>query len=245
MRLRNASLVMVGLLLSLVLLHAAPASAHANYHHNGAQTTSRYAGSRATIEVTNPSVPTGTTDFLVARILSKGTQTQGLPWIEIGWVELGDHIGQNGYPIREVYVFDTVNEWYFPPGYQLTTGDIIDVRIVPLSSCSLSATSCYWGAQILVGGSWTTLRWVLLPMGILAYQEEYVEIANHNSGVHFEVATTGYLHWHDARLRTTAGVFNTWTPAHPTTSGNVLPYCVLWWSVYYSWSAERTESSCL
>lgn len=240
MRTGLASLMLAAL---MVGIGAHMTFAHSEWHHNGAQTTARYDGAYASIEVTNANTRPNTNDFVASRLLAK-SNVAGDAWIEVGWAEVGfpGTLDPNGLPEQYVYVYDTVHrEWHFYNTLCVTSCHV-DVRIVKSSSCVIGSPPCVWTAQLYnhTAGAWANLHSVTLPMD-RAYLEEFTEVYVDPSQpvTHFAIdLASNDLDWFETQRRFSDGSWNLWVTTNTTTLA-VTPYCIDWITSRYVFEAQN------
>jgi hypothetical protein len=222
-----------------IVLFASPVSAHSGYHHNGAQTTTRYDGAYAYIEVNNTGVRPNTFDFVANRIMLKNS-TDSI-WLEAGWAEVGWTGLVGGSPQQYVYVYDAYyDEWFFYDDLCTSSGCHIDVRIIQAASCDLGDPSCIWRAQLFnhSTGSWETLHSVTLGMD-RGYIEEMTEVHIASPFVsHFSVDAANDQDWFLTQRRFSDNTWHNWANSN-SVAGAVAPYCIDWITLYSRFEAQN------
>lgn len=221
------------------------AVAHGGTHFTGAETTARYDGVYAEIEVADPSVRAGTDDQIKHRIRMTET-TSGGAWIEVGWLEYGMNL-VSGAPEQYVYVNSSAapqDDFLFGP-LSVAAGSHIDVQIVKASSCDIGDPSCTYIAQRWNHSTlaWTTLRSVVLPMD-RGYLEEFTKVYQDPSPSfpgHISVDTANNdMDWTQTKRRHQDDSWHLWG-----TSNTVLTldddgsYCSDWINLSYRFEAQN------
>ncbi len=214
---------------------------HAGPHHNGAQTTVRYKGAIAKIEVTNPVVTHGgdEQEFVASRVMGKKEILSR--WLEVGWAEVS-------WRANRPFVFtfnDADGQWRFWDTLVLNRGTHYAFRV---NACRMNdqKATCSW---IYYGGRWRLLDTVYSGACVhihdgmrvrRCFLEQYTEVFSNDATPHPALDRENRdINWEDAEILKNDG-WHQWTPSSAVTAtGQVDPYRACWEVDYYDWYAKR------
>lgn len=210
---------------------------HPSDHHLGAQTSGYTStGLFAALNVVDPQIRSGTSDFYASRILIKTCNASD--WIEVGWVEAGWH-GTS----QRVYTYDSQDRiWNFWTQYPISPGSRIYVEIFK------NTQNGRWDALLFWNGNWYFLDSMVPgdPVSSMGCGNEiYAEVYTGSSGKHFpfngsprfgDGATSGVQ-----LQNASTGLWQNWTTSIPTTESSndgTGYYTVNWAGRYWDFSVQ-------
>lgn len=219
-----------------------PVPTGTGYHHNGAQTNSRYKGGQATVEVTDPKVTHdgSVNEFVVSRIMGK--KFSGSNWLEAGWTEVS---WRSDTPLVYTYT-DAVGNWNFHTGYSLNRGSYYKFRVERCAVDGAYRTCAY----IYWNSSWQRLD--VTSYGCTydggaddrrCYIEEYTEVYSQDSTPHPALTDNDKsIDWDNTKIRDGSN-WVTWDDGtYPSSEGAIDPYSACWTSK--DWDFRVTRGSC-
>jgi hypothetical protein len=206
---------------------------HSGYHWLGGQTQGyTSAGIYGTLNVVDPKIVHGNTDFLANRIMAKSCDSTR--WLELGWAEVSWRADA-----QYIYSYNTVqNQWQFFDQYPIAAGSRITVSVVDVGNG-------VWEAQLWWNGAWNTLVSVNPGTGIGCGNEQYVEVYTAGTGQNFAfpTVTVGDGTANGMRLSATAGQWHSWDQTIGMYETNAYEnYVTTWLTRYWSWQVSSTNT---
>lgn len=212
------------------------------YRHNGVQSSHRYKGIQATIQVSNPSVTHDGSynEMVVSRIMGKAYQTS--KWLEAGWVE-ASWLADTPF----VYTFtDQDGEWEYYSDYSLSRSLYYRFRV---DRCYvLNTTTIRTCAEIFWNGEWHVLTWWLYGCSYYdggtdserCYGEAMTEIFSQDSTPWPSIATGNSIDWDAVQIRPNLTWYNL-GGSYPASEGAQSPYVLCWQAHSYDFSVSKNS----
>lgn len=206
---------------------------HSGYHWLGGQTDGYTStGLYGTLNVVDPKIVHGNTDFLANRIMAKSCDSTR--WLELGWAEVSWR-GDAQY----IYSYNTVqNQWQFFDQYPIAAGSRITVSVVNVGNG-------VWEAQLWWNGVWNTLVSVNPGADIGCGNEQYVEVYTGGTGQHyaFPTITVGDGTANGMRIEKAANAWHSWDSTIPMFETNAYEnFETTWLTRYWSWQVSSTNT---